>query len=99
MDFWVWLAAALVGFALLQVALYRYFHHESPPSEGTTTHGSPDTGPETGMALLEINEADQQSQDHTDNCQSDGKRCVHCGARNERDPVYTYCRQCGEPLR
>jgi len=97
---WVWLAAALVGFALLQVGLYRYFQGEGPSSDRTSTHGSPDAGPEPGMSLLEVSEdPSDENRIRDDSDESDGSRCIHCGTRNEADPVYTYCRQCGEPLR
>ena len=28
----------------------------------------------------------------------DGRRCPHCGARNDPDPTYTYCHRCVERL-
>lgn len=27
-----------------------------------------------------------------------GRRCPHCGARNDPDPTYTYCHRCVERL-
>ena len=35
MQAWAWLVAYVVGFGLLQVALYRYFHRSEPTPETT----------------------------------------------------------------
>jgi len=41
MDTWVWLAAYVVGFGLLQLLLYRHFSRRTttPAAESRTDHG------------------------------------------------------------
>lgn len=84
MDPLVWLAAYLLGFTVLQLLLYRYFRREVPRGE-TTTPASADGG--TPRAAT-----------GTDAPDTDGSRCPHCGAENEAEGVYSYCRECLSPL-
>lgn len=84
MDPWVWLAAYLLGFGLLQVLLYRYFRREIPRGEATTPASVEHPGPRAA-AGGEVGE-------------ETGARCPHCGADNEPDPAYTFCRECLSPL-
>ena len=84
MQAWAWLVAYVVGFGLLQVALYRYFRRSEPTPKttegrvdrgGTSAPPSLDTGPETIQP------------------------CEHCGTANESHRMIRYCRDCAEPLR
>lgn len=84
MDPWVWLAAYLVGFTLLQVLLYRRFRQDVPRGGGDTTpagaespapRATPD-GDSTGDTVV----------------------CRTCGTRNESAAPFSYCRQCCDPL-
>ncbi len=91
-----WLALALVGFALLQVALYRYFHGDSPPERPATDPGAhTESGRKPGTRSAEVGPVTREERSTAD---ADGVTCAHCGAHNERDSVYTYCRRCLEPL-
>lgn len=89
MEAWVWLAAYLVGFALLQLYLYRHF------SEGES---SPDgeSSPEPGFRRLEQSSARAEATEVPD---SDKRQCKHCGTLNAADAPYTYCRECAQPMR
>jgi hypothetical protein len=106
MGTWVWLAAYLVGFALLQLFLYRYFR------QGEST-GDGDDGHEPGYRRLERAAASHDAPDTREarepreshearggaRSDRDGIRCRHCGASNDPDGTFTYCRNCAEPLR
>ena len=85
MDAWAWLIAYLIGFALLQLVLYRYFQRGESTHEGDR---------EPGYQRLERRSAaaDVGSVEDTD-----GVYCQHCGARNDRG--FSYCQNCVEPLR
>lgn len=85
MEAWAWLLAYLVGFALLQVVLYRYFQR------GESTH---DSEREPGHRRLERHAT---GSDIAETSSADGVSCQECGTRNDR--TYSYCRNCVEPLR
>jgi hypothetical protein len=106
METWVWLGAYVVGFVLLQVYLYQYFirRRSSSESGGTTTSlggGTLDTDSEQetsgGVRHSDV--------DHTPDLgppqnldDGDAVRCDECGAYNENDQMFAYCRNCGETL-
>ena len=89
MEAWAWLAAYLIGFALLQLVLYRYFQR------GESTHDG--EAREPGYKRLEASAA--TSDLDTDDSRDDRVVCQQCGTLNERDGMYSYCRECAEPLR
>ncbi len=94
MEPWVWLVASLVGFALLQVALYRYFRGETSEDRSTGKPGArTDTGRQFGESAVQSTREDRSPEGATE-----GVHCTHCGARNERNAVFTYCRRCVQPL-
>lgn len=92
----VWLALAFVGFALFQVVLYRYLHGESPSGRAGKNLGArTDTGRENGPDSTEfVTLTREERPPEPDTAEI---TCTHCGADNERDSVYTYCRRCLEP--
>jgi len=73
MAVWVWLVAYLVGFALLQILLYRYFREDSP-RERTAPSAS-----ERSRVPLEA---------PPDDADGDGIRCRQCGAYNDAGYSY-----------
>ena len=89
MEAWAWLAAYLIGFALLQLVLYRYFQR------GESTHDA--EAREPGYKRLEGAAAGADVDDDADH--EDAVVCQQCGAFNERDGMFSYCRECAEPLR
>jgi hypothetical protein len=91
MEAWAWLAAYLIGFALLQLVLYRYFQR------GESTHDA-DTR-EPGYKRLEGSAASTDIDTEADSDREDAVVCQQCGAFNERDGMFSYCRECAEPLR
>ncbi len=92
MEPWAWLAAYLVGFAFLQLLLYRYFREETSGQERTGA------GPE-GSAPRATEPARPRPDGGSKSRSESDVYCKHCGARNDRDPAYTFCRECANPLR
>ncbi|MEF8814162.1 MAG: hypothetical protein V5A55_10135 [Halovenus sp.] len=89
MELWAWLVAYLVGFALLQFYLYRYFVRDDSRTNGTALESSAE-----GSA----SPRDRVTTD-TDRSRADDRvHCSACGAPNRNEPVYTYCRECGKAL-
>ena len=89
METVVWLGAYLVGFALLQLYLYRYFMSSTTESPDGTATGISD-----GVASVERDHTPPEGVDRQDLA-----RCSACGAYNQNDQMFTYCRECGEQLR
>lgn len=89
METWTWLVAYLVGFALLQLVLYRYFQR------GESTHDGESREP--GYKRLEQSSGAADVGEHSDH--EDGVVCQQCGALNDRDGMYSYCRECAGQLR
>jgi hypothetical protein len=89
MEAWAWLVAYLIGFALLQLVLYRYFQR------GESTHDA--EAREPGYKRLEG--AAAPSDIDADAGDEDTVVCQQCGAPNARDGMFSYCRECAEPLR
>ena len=84
MQAWAWLVVYVVGFGLLQVALYQYFHRSDPTPK--TTAGRVDGG---GASAPPSPDTDVDA----------AQPCQHCGTANESHRMVRYCRNCAEPLR
>ncbi len=86
MEIWAWLGAYLVGFALLQLYLYRYFIGSTAgdrSADGATPRGGEATP----------NAVDRETRATTDTC-----TCSECGTPNKNDQAFTFCRNCGSRL-
>ncbi|MEF8782532.1 MAG: hypothetical protein V5A39_08880 [Haloarculaceae archaeon] len=101
MEPWVWLVVYLVGFALLQVILYRYVRDEESSSEQPA--GSP--GDRHGARADAGREHRAESATEAGLGSGpdvpgdvDGVRCKHCGALNEQGATFRYCRECTQPI-
>ncbi|MFB6075303.1 MAG: hypothetical protein ABEJ89_09840 [Haloarculaceae archaeon] len=88
MDAWAWLLAYVVGFGLLQLLLFRYFRGEEPSLEA-----SPNPVERPAAA------AGEQPREPPEPEEEGVVRCEHCGALNDAEGGYTYCRECVRPLR
>jgi len=88
MELWAWLVAYLLGFALLQVYLYRYFIGGQSAGESSTEQATPAYS-EGGTSPVARPE---QSDD------GDLVACGECGTYNERTAAFTYCKECGSRL-
>jgi len=99
METWAWLVAYLIGFALLQMVLYRYFQQDDRTSE-QPAHGR---GDHTGASADTVTDRSADtSSDHArespSGSESGGVHCRNCGAVNEAEATFTYCQECLEPL-
>lgn len=87
METWAWLIAYVLGFALLQLYLYRYFikgQSTTESSAGTTPNFDGGTAVDHGTA--------------TGATGDDLVACSQCGGHNENDAAFTYCKHCGGRL-
>lgn len=85
---WGWIAAYVLGFLLFQLLIYWYLGEGETSLERTT----PEAGERGSRPTIELRDADHLTVGET-------VRCKHCGAENEFDPSYTYCRECTREYR
>lgn len=87
MPGWIWLLALVVGLTALQLLVYRRLRRESDqaPSAGRNRERSLQPGSHLAFEA-DAGEAKTPS--------GDRRRCPHCDAENDTDPVYTYCAVC-----
>lgn len=83
MELWGWIIAYVVGFAILQLVVYRYLRN------GEDTDLLQTTPPNRESARPD--ETGERGNDAT-------RRCSNCGARNDPDGPFTYCRRCARRL-
>jgi len=92
---WGWILAYLLGFVLFQAAIYWYLQGDGTSIEGPT----PGYGERDAATHPAIDRPDRDGE-RPDRMVSDGSvRCPHCGAVNERESTYAYCRECVRQLR
>ena len=87
MRTWTWLIAYLVGFALLQLYLYRYFISGGSTTDTSTTNATP--GFEGGGTAERQGGAELPD---------DTVACQQCGAYNESHATFRFCKHCGARL-
>lgn len=87
MESWAWLAAYVIGFALLQVYLYVYFTKDRSTGTESTT---------TPRGIADGRAASLDTQETTS--EGDLISCANCGAYNENHQMFTFCKQCGDRL-
>ncbi|CCQ33931.1 hypothetical protein HLRTI_002272 [Halorhabdus tiamatea SARL4B] len=85
---WGWIVAYVLGFLLFQLLIYWYLGEGKTSLERTT----PETGERGPRQTVESRDTDHLTGGET-------VRCPHCGAENEFDPSYTYCRECTREYR
>ncbi|UTF54374.1 DUF7577 domain-containing protein [Natronosalvus rutilus] len=102
MSLWVWLVGYVLLFALLHLVLYyAYVRRDGetslPASVTDGEHAGLQSAPRLDRARAHHDGADSLNAD----LEVDGETtaCPHCGAPNEREPTFTYCRVCVSPLR
>lgn len=111
METWALLGAYVLGFALLQVLLYRYFvnrgsSESNGPATGVSNAGSPVEGtPESdhgGPQSPDLQGDRAMPGNLTESPQGrsseDVMQCDDCGAYNRQEQMFVFCRECGEPL-
>jgi len=100
MEAWAWLAAYLVGFALLQLALYRYFQRgESTEAEREPGYKRLEQSAGRSDIGIEDRDGDADHAAETTAVDDDAVVCQQCGAVNEREGMFSYCRECAGALR
>lgn len=86
---WDWTIGYLVVFAALQIAVYVYYRRQVDDGPvPDPTGGDPDT-----VERVASNRSVRNDDEGTDS-----RRCPHCGASNEPDTRYRYCRNCARSL-
>ncbi|WP_336326100.1 DUF7577 domain-containing protein [Halovenus sp. HT40] len=91
METWAWLIAYLLGFALLQLYLYRYFIGGESTANSSTDKATPRFEGGSGP----VDTADNEPQSEPD---GEFVTCTQCGGHNESSSVFTYCKHCGARL-
>jgi len=87
-----WLVAYVLGFALVQLLLYRYIQRDD---------ASPDAAPgsvdRSARRSMEQPSARRGAGDG-DGDDEEGVHCRHCGTLNDYEQQFAYCRECVQPL-
>lgn len=86
-----WLVAYVVGFALVQLLLYRYIQRDDASPDATP-------GAVDRPARRSIEQSTRRPEDGGGDADNEGLRCRHCGTVNDYDQPYTYCEECVQPL-
>jgi len=93
MSEWGWtIAAVILVFTLVQLLAYYYLTRgdSGPEVWPSSTDGA---GPRaTAPGTHGESPFDEYGTD------ADLRRCSKCGAPNENEPIYTFCRNCGSEL-
>ncbi|MFB6201092.1 MAG: hypothetical protein ABEI98_03685 [Halorhabdus sp.] len=85
---WGWVLAYVLGFLLFQAAIYWYLQ-----GQGTTIEGPARGHPEGDVVTHPAIDSPDADADP-----DSAIRCPHCGASNDREPGYRYCRECVREL-
>lgn len=103
MNVWGWIVLYVVVFSLLQLLIYRYLRSDDDsPLLHSTPPGAEQVGAEDVPAVEDVrndrvlDEFGQGDDSDRHDGDSDLRRCPHCGTENRA--LYTYCRDCVEPL-
>lgn len=105
MQTWVWLSLYVLGFVVLQVYLYRYFIGQSSSESGTPPAGLPGPGAlnadgdrerSGGSGYRDVESFDPSPPEDLEI--DEAVRCSECGAYNQNDRMFVYCRHCGVSL-
>jgi hypothetical protein len=97
METWGWIIVYLVGFALFQLLLLRYFADGrtfSGASLGSSEASSPGSVDPGQHAPEVTGDAQQDGRD-----EDGGVHCPQCGAYNADEQTFTYCQKCLTQLR
>ncbi len=94
----VWVIAlggTVLAVTAIQVAAYYYLVHDDGPTGPVEVDSEPDpTGGTASASDRRRREADRSD----DGGRPARRRCSACGTPNAADPVFTFCRNCGEEL-
>ena len=113
MEVWQWVLVYAAFLALVQLLVY-YYLRRGRESQSVALSGSADPGqhngavphrspyhdaPGSGEDAERPQGPDELERDHAvDPDGGDAIVCPHCGTRNERESIYTFCRSCASQL-
>jgi len=105
MDVWQWVLLYAAFLAVVQLLIY-YYLRRGRDRQSVTVSGAGDRGRTNGTVPNSsgVREAPgspddvEASPDPDPRTDEDALVCPHCGARNEREPTFTYCRNCVSQL-
>ena len=109
MGVWEFVVVYLVAFVLLQLVIYRYLRGRSGETSRMAFAGPPNTDrgvgkdrdPEGHEHRRGTDPVDRGGTDPVDRPGSDGdpfQRCPNCGATNDPEGPFTFCRNCASRL-
>ncbi|MFC4406671.1 DUF7577 domain-containing protein [Haloarchaeobius iranensis] len=87
-NVWDWTLGYLVVFAVLQFAVYAYYRRQVDDDPTPDPAGGDPAGIDRTVANTSVRGSET----------TDSRRCPHCGASNEPDSRYRYCRNCTKSL-
>jgi hypothetical protein len=91
-SIWGWLLVSLLGFLFFQALIYWYLRGDGASLDGPSSSSIDRDSPVRPAA-----ETGERAPPGTDSGET--IQCRHCGTDNEREPPYTYCRECLGQLR
>jgi len=107
MDVWQWVLLYAACLGVVQLLLY-YYLRRGRDRQSVTISGAGDRGGTNGTVPNSsgVREASGSREDAESSGDVDPRSdadpnalvCPHCGARNEREPTFTYCRNCVSQL-
>jgi len=98
MQSWGWaIASVILLVTLVQLLAYYYLVRGGRGQSvlSSSTEGNRSTG---GVSRREALGAPDEREPTGPGVDEDVRRCSNCGAHNESDPIYTFCRNCGAQL-
>jgi len=107
MDVWQWVLLYAAFLALVQLLIY-YYLRRGRDRQSMTVSGAGDRGRTNGAVPNSsgLREMPGSPDDGDAGAETDPRSdadettlvCPHCGARNDREPTFTYCRNCVSQL-
>lgn len=110
MDAWQWVLVYALSLVVVQVFVYLYLRgddrersfelsEESERGQGTPPTAAPSQPYAPPSQHTPSGESHRSSDvNHAVSPEEEAIVCRHCGARNEREGIYTYCRSCTAQL-
>lgn len=97
MGIWQFVIVYLVVFVLLQLVVYRLVRGNDVTVPSRSSQQADPTLDETTIDDHTFDDR-LENTDSRDDSEQNARLCPNCGAKNARETVYTYCRNCAEPI-
>ncbi len=109
MEVWQWVLVYALVLALAQLLVYLYLRgedrsfelsEEGERGQGTPPNAAPSQpyAPPAQQSRNTVPADPQADAHHAVSPDEEAIVCRHCGARNEREGIYSYCRSCTSEL-